>query len=790
MAGSISSLDGNCFIISDLLGDVDARPDEPQGLFFLDTRYLSTWKLTLNGSPLAALSTDETHYFAAQFFLVPPTGTVYKDPPLSVIRKRAVGDGFHEDVIVLNHGAEPVSLELRIAADADFADLFEVKDALVKKGELYRRVENGRLLLGYRREQFVRETLISATAPEVELDEGGLTFRLTVEPKGEWQTCIDVVGASNLALAESDDVGARRVKYGHGETAPRPNMGPSLDDWVASAPTLLTDWDALKPVYARSLIDLAALRFYSRVVPGEALPAAGLPWFMTMFGRDSVITSLQALPYLPELAESTLRVLAFRQGARVDDFRDEEPGKILHELRVGELTAFEERPHSPYYGTCDATPLYLVLLDETYRWTGNLELVQQLEPAARRALHWIDEYGDRDGDGFVEYERRNVESGLENQCWKDSWDSILFRDGSLATTPLATCEIQGYVYDAKVRCARLAREVWKDDALAEELEADAAELRRKFDDAFWMPDRGFYALALDGDKRQVDSLTSNPGHLLWSGIVDEDKAASVVDQLMGDAIFSGWGLRTMATTEGGYNPIRYHDGTVWPHDNSIAAFGLTRYGYRREAARIAAAMIEAASYFNSRLPEVFAGYPRDFTRYPVEYPTACSPQAWASGTPLALITAMLDLTPAPDGVASDPELPDGVSLIELVGVRAPRTRSSEPLDLSGVANPADFFARLAERSLIAGRQAQDGTLGIDLGEAGRWTVVVDGGKLRVEEGGAEADCTIQTSEETFMRILRGEQHPNTAVLSGKVAINGNVAFGQQLLRLVMSEVLT
>ena len=309
------------------------------------------------------------------------------------------------------------------------------------------------------------------------------------------------------------------------------------------------------------------------------MPAAGLPWFQTLFGRDSLITSYQALHIVPELAANTLDVLASLQGTRRDDFRDEEPGKILHELRFGELTAFEERPHSPYYGSADATMLFLILLDEYERFTGDTDRVRRLEPNARAALAWIDEYGDRDGDGYVEYERRNTETGLENQCWKDSWNSILFADGTLAKLPRATCELQGYVYDARRRCARLAREIWRDDELALKLDAQADSLKQLFNHDFWLDDRGYYALALDGDKKPVDALTSNIGHLLWSGIVDDDRAGEVAARLFEERLFSGWGVRTLADGEGGYNPIGYHQGTVWPHDNSLIAAGLRRYGY-------------------------------------------------------------------------------------------------------------------------------------------------------------------------------------------------------------------
>jgi glycogen debranching enzyme len=657
-----SILEGDVFLVSDHKGDIDASPTEPHGLFCQDTRFLSRWKLTVDGQPLHALSTDELNYFASQFFLVPGTEGIYVDATLSVVRRRMVGLGFHEDLTIMNHGEKPLDLQVRVDAASDFADMFEVKDALAKKGELYRRAEDGRLVLGYRHDLFVRETWITATAPGT-FDEKGLGFRVHLAPDGEWSTCLEVT-AARLAFGTQH----QHPKYRHGEDAPRPNLGTSLDAWLANAPRLTSSWDWLNRIYRRSLVDLAALRFFAPLAGGQPMPAAGLPWFMALFGRDSIITSFQALPFTPELAKTTLLVLGLRQGTVVDHFRDEEPGKILHEVRWGELTAFEERPHSPYFGTADATPLFLILLDEYERWTGDVELVRRLEPRARAALRWIDEYGDRDGDGYVEYERRNTKTGLENQCWKDSWNSILFADGSLAPLPRACCEIQGYVYDAKRRCARLAREVWKDPALAQRLEDGAATLRRRFNQDFWIADRGFYALALDGQKRKVDSLTSNIGHLLWSGIADEDKAASCVHHLLGDRLFSGWGVRTMAVGEGGYNPIGYHVGTVWPHDNSLIAWGLRCYGYRDEAARIALGILEAATYFEGRLPEAFAGYPRKQTRFPVEYPTACSPQAWATGAPLLLLRSMLGLEPVGEHLVVDAAVPTAIERLELLGI--------------------------------------------------------------------------------------------------------------------------
>jgi glycogen debranching enzyme len=655
---TISILDGSTFLVSDLRGDIEASPDQPHGFFFRDTRFLSRWTLTANGSPLNVLSTDENQYFTAQFFLVPPTGTVNDNPTVSIIRKRAIGDGFHEDVTVINHGSEPIDVELRLEAGADFADLFEVKDALTKKGATSASVDGETLVLAYDRDDFHRETRIRASHDAI-VDETGLTFPLHVDAHDEWNTCVFV-----QPVTES----VKEIKYRHDDEEAKPNIGMSLDAFLASAPQLETDWDPLEHIYERSLIDLAALRFETTLFPGQPMPAAGLPWFMTVFGRDSLLTSFQALPFTPELAETTLRVLARYQAKELDDFRDAEPGKILHEIRFGELTHFDERPHSPYYGTADATPLFLVLLDEYERWTGDHELVRELEPNARAALQWIDEHGDSDGDGYVEYERRNVDTGLENQCWKDSWDSIRFADGTIAAGPVATCEIQGYVYDAKVRAARLAREIWEDEELASRLRREADELSERFNRDYWLEERGYYALALDGQKRPVDSLTSNAGHLLWSGIVPEDRADRVAEHLVGPALFSGWGVRTMADGEGGYNPIRYHNGTVWPHDNSLIAHGLARYGFRAEAAKISLATLEAATFFRYRLPEVFAGYRRGRTSFPVEYPTASSPQAWATGTPLLLLRVLLGLEPEGDELRSEAYLPEQIGRIELSSI--------------------------------------------------------------------------------------------------------------------------
>ena len=678
MLDVVSILDGNQFVVSNRQGDLDATPGTTHGLFLDDTRFLSRWVLTINGIRPTALSVDDTTYYQAQHFLALATGTVYIDSRVTVVRRRAVGSGFREELSITNHGAAPVDLDIRIQADSDFADLFEIKNKRIEKEGRRSRQANGdgKLVLAYQREMFHLETSIVSSAP-ADIDEAGLRFRIRLERQATWSTELEVRVAGRPSGVSANQAHGRPPAISH----QAPHMDEDLARWLTDAPKITTSWPPLPAIYGRSLVDLAALRFRSGVTPG-ALPAAGLPWFMAIFGRDSLITSFQALPFAPELARTTLSSLALLQARKDDPFRDAEPGKILHELRLGELTAFEQTPHSPYYGSADSTPLFLILLEEYERWTGDRALVRSLERQARAAVKWIDDYGDKDGDGYIEYERRNP-AGLENQCWKTSWDAILFADGSMSSTPRATCELQGYAYDAKLRTARLARDVWGDPQWADELEEQAATLKRCFNEDFWVEDRGFFALGLDGQKRQIESLTSNIGHLLWSGIADDDKAEACAVHLMSDALFSGWGVRTMASSEGGYNPIGYHVGTVWPHDNSIIAWGLRRYGFGEQAARLSQAMLEAAGIFGNHLPEAFAGYERAETKFPVEYPTACMPQAWAAGTPLLLLRAMLGLESDGKRLLIEPAVPQSIGQITLLDIPGPWGR----MDAYGRARP-------------------------------------------------------------------------------------------------------
>jgi glycogen debranching enzyme len=665
----LTVLDGSTFCVCDERGDVDGLATA-SGFFASDTRFLSRSVLTLGGARLDPLSHEHSTPHLASFVLRNPLAGGLRPNELVIERERFVGDCMEERIVVENHSHRRVDVELGLELAADFADIFVVKDLEPGFGrpvdvtlpETHPPERGGNGTLVFSDGSFRGRTVVHLSEPFDE-SRGVASFALSLEPGARWRLVVGVEAELEGVAPLSAASFARELDE------ERRHAERSLTEWQSSAPVLSAGWDCLVNTWNRSLADLAALRMRVPEVPDGELLAAGTPWFMTVFGRDTLISSLQTLLLGPELAAGTLRVLAATQANADDPERDAEPGKIIHELRRGKAAlAWTDR----YYGTVDATPLFLVLLSELWRWTDDPTVALELEDSARRALAWIDDSADLDGDGFVEYERRSSH-GILNQTWKDSGDSMAFHDGTLATAPIAPVEVQGYVYDAKLRSAEIAREVWGDAALAEKLEREAAELRRRFDQAFWLEERGFYALGLDRDKRPLDSLTSNVGHLLWSGIVPDERRDAVARLLMGDALWSGWGVRTMAVGEGAYNPLVYHDGTVWPHDNSLVAWGLARSGHPDDAARILHAMVEAAAHFDYRLPEVFAGFASGHTGFPVVYPTASSPQAWAAATPVLLLQAVLGLVPdrAERVLRSEAErVPEWLEGLTLTGIRA------------------------------------------------------------------------------------------------------------------------
>jgi glycogen debranching enzyme len=671
MPGQLRILEGATFCICDELGDLQA---EGEGLFSEDTRFLSRFRLTINGKRPLLLSSDKIEYFSAAFFMRNPLVGDLDYDALSIRRERFVGDGMQDSFAVQNQSMEPVEFDFELEIASDFADIFAVKDYDFALGDPMRAKplpeprpneydeERNQFLISDDGDLPLKTQVIFSQRGEV----NGRTvkFQLKLEPRERWDLGVEVI-----PLPDGELVAPRFAERRFGEEVGR--VRDSLAAWQLRVPQLRTSWDALSRSFGQSVSDLASLRMQSDHSGIGRLPGAGVPWFMTVFGRDTIITCLQTLIFGPELARTALEVLAELQSKEDDASIDAEPGKIVHEVRHGKAA---RTWHERYYGSVDATPLYLILLSEVWRWTDDAALVRDLKGPALAALAWIDNYGDRDRDGFIEYERR-TKHGLENQSWKDSWDSQRFHDGTLAKPPIAPCEVQGYVYDAKRRVAELAREVWRDRELAARLEAEAEELRTRFDGDFWIEERGgFYALALDGDKSKVDSLCSNIGHLLWSGIVPPARVDAVVDQLMGDELWSGWGVRTMSAGDAGYNPLSYHDGTVWPHDNSIIAAGLGRYERWPEAQRIVQRMLTAAQHFSYQLPEVFAGMRRSETPFPIAYPTAARPQAWAAGAPVLLLQTLLGLQPdrrrhALETVAPI-ELPSWAGAIRLSGVRA------------------------------------------------------------------------------------------------------------------------
>jgi glycogen debranching enzyme len=626
----VTLVEGSSFCVSSHGGSIQAGGTH--GLFVRDTRVLSRWELFVDGRPVESLAVVPAEPFSCRFFgrCTPRAGHV--DATLIAEQRRYVGQGMREDLVLHNYGSEAAGVEIHLAIEADFADLFEVKDQ--RRGSrrtVGRRVVGSDLLFWL--EHTPDQRGVRITAPGGHLSGDGITFRVVVPAHGEWSTTVEVlpsVSGHELAAAFPID---RPV-----ETA---DPARRMRGWNAVAPTIEVGHVGLADALAMSRRDLGALRIVDAEHPDDDVVAAGAPWFMALFGRDSLLTSAMMLPYFPELALGTLRTLARLQGAKVDPMSEEQPGRILHEVRLGADLSLALGGESVYYGSIDSTPLFVMLVGEALRWGAPTEELRELLPTVDRALRWIDEYGDRDGDGFVEYQR-STDRGLLHQGWKDSFDSISFADGRAAYPPIALAEVQGYVYAAFRARADLA-EAFGESDLAAQWSQRAEELKRRFHEAFWLPEAGRYALALDGDKRPVDAPASNIGHCLWTGIVAEEVAETVVKELLAPASFSGFGIRTLASGAGAFNPVSYHNGSVWPHDTALVAAGMARYGFRDEAARVLSGLLDAAGAFGGRLPELFCGFDRDSVPVPVPYPTSCSPQAWAAGVPYLVLTTALGL---------------------------------------------------------------------------------------------------------------------------------------------------
>jgi glycogen debranching enzyme len=654
---TVTLVDGSNFMLCGRSGDIESGV---HGLFMLDTRVLSRWMLTIDGVRVEGLSVVVDGPFGADFVgRVNPGDTA--DAPLVVLQHRYVGRGLREEVEIRNHGAVAHHLDVRLAIGADFHNVFDVKAGheVVLPDGAFVLLDGG---ADMRSPDDAHSPVESVSvrgfpAPDVR-EQGQLGWSVVIDPGDRWLVCLEVTATADGAEIEPSSRCGTDVAHAVPVTR--------LASWRDSTARIVAGHRGLARAVSRSLDDLGALRIFDPEHVERVVVAAGAPWFMTLFGRDSLLTSWMTLPVDHELGFGVVAELAGTQGRRTDPVTEEDPGRILHEVRFDRLSARLLGGSGRYYGSVDATPLFAMLVSELTRWTGANERTAAFLPAVDRALDWVERVGDLDGDGFVEYLRRD-ESGLEHQGWKDSWDAIRHLDGSVAVPPIALCEVQAYHFAALRGRADLARAHGEPDAVVRAFDERAAVLRERFDDAFWMDDLGWYAVGLDERKRPIRSLTSNIGHLLWSGIVPEGRAPRLAELLSGDELFSGWGVRTLAASAAGFNPLSYHCGSVWPHDTAISIAGLARYGCDAEAQRLSQGLLETAAFSGGRLPELFGGFDRSDVAVPVPYPASCSPQAWSAAAPLLIVRSLLGLDPdVPRGrVTLRPRIPDEFGPIAL-----------------------------------------------------------------------------------------------------------------------------
>ena len=655
--------------------DGQINDESVKGLMFRDTRLISSWMLFANGVRWTLLNGGAVTHYEAQVFLTNPaivteSGTI-AEHTLGLVLTRHLDGGVHEDFDIANHGMAPVRFNLELLVRSDFGDVFEVKSGkMVRRGRI-RSVwdeKSQQLSLDYRNQDFHRGIAVRVEAPQPALFANGrLSFDVAIPAGGHWHACVmtDLVDGETVIAAPSHHDTA-----GSGDDL-QTGAGRSLAAWRATSPKLRTSNEEFYRLYTQALDDMAALRLPIEEDQGvHIVPAAGLPWFVALFGRDSLIVAMQTAPFTIDFARGALTILGARQALERDDYRDAEPGKILHELRLGELAHFKLIPHTPYFGTADATPLWLMVLHEAWRWRGDKAMLERHLPVAERCLDWIEHWGDRDGDGFQEYETRSPR-GYENMGWKDSEDGVLNADGSMVKNPKALCELQGYAYGAWVGMADIYDALGRPQD-ATKLREKAAAFQVKFEAAFWNEAFGGFAYALDGDKKQVLSHVSNIGHCLWTGLIRPERAKAVVDRLMAPDMFSGWGIRTLSADHPAYNPNSYHNGSVWPHDNGLVAQGMARYGFHAEAAAVVRAVSGAGTYFAlHQMPELYAGTPRDGGNFPVQFLGSNVPQAWAASSAFSFMHAILgfEADAAAGMLYVDPHLPDWLPDIELRGIK-------------------------------------------------------------------------------------------------------------------------
>jgi glycogen debranching enzyme len=663
--GQITINDGGSFLLTAPDGSIDDR--RAQGLFVRDTRLISYYEILLDGELLISLTSSAiTHRVARYEFtnpeLLTSTGTVPAKKLLISLRRDIIG-GMHEDIDITNYHQERVEIQLMLTIRSDFVDVSRVKaQKLLTEGRIETTWADNALTNTYRNGSFTRGLRIhpeGASSPP-RYSNGRLVFDIALDPNQTWHTCINFI-----ALVDGEELMPKHTNAAIDATP----AGVEMANFLELATQLQSSNREVEQTYQQALLDLASWRIPVDGGSTVWIPAAGIPWFVAVFGRDPLIASLQTMAVTPNLAQGTLLKLAELQATEKNDWQDAQPGKILHELRRGELAQLHQTPSAPYYGAIDTTLLWIITLSETYRWTGDRHLLDDCHASLEKALNWIDEYGDFDGDGFIEYCSRSTD-GIQNQGWKDSGDAIRAADGTIVKAPIALCETQGQVYDAWQRAADIY-DIRGESDRAQSLRQKAEVLYQKFNDRFWMADEGFYCLGLDSDKEQIKAIASNAGQLLWSGIVPRDRAKQMVERLFQPDLWCGWGIRTLSTKNPAYDPIGYHTGSVWAHDNSFIAAGLKRYGYDAEANRIAEGIFAAASLFQSnQMPELFGGIERQSENFPVPYVDANIPQAWAAGAILWLISSMLGLeADAPNRrLQVQPVLPDWLPDLQLTNV--------------------------------------------------------------------------------------------------------------------------